>query len=347
MFELETETDTAIDDGGRADVGGEASVDVGGGESAGDEANVAASVEDSGDASVGDEANVSGGASVGGEDVGGGAKVGGEEDVSAPEAFDWNGELESLGGYEWYKGLNQEMQGAVRMGLEAKYQNWQRGYTEKFQAIAQQRRDLNEQVESVRKEQQRVQKWLHGDIDPLIEKQKEIDDLKVAHGSAQQTLRREFEEAKEKLEHAHSGQVEELSRKLAEANTRVQEFESAAAEVERQRNEERIDLLAQRLEKEAPEIFNNNEALDDFVALCQAGRSIDDAMALLKKAYAAPESAPEPEPEPEPVPEGMKLMNMGPDTAESTTTETNDTYTDIMEQKRREALREQRLLIGG
>ena len=58
-----------------------------------------------------------------------------------------------------------------------------------------------------------------------------------------------------------------------------------------------------------------------------------------------PEPAPEPEPEPEPVPDGMKLMNMGPDTAAATEGGDPRSFEEIMDGLRKTAMIEQELLL--
>jgi len=58
-------------------------------------------------------------------------------------------------------------------------------------------------------------------------------------------------------------------------------------------------------------------------------------------------AAPAPEPEPEPVPEGMKLMNMGPDTAAATEGGDPRSYQEMMESMRKNAMVEQELLLRG
>ena len=93
----------------------------------------------------------------------------------APEVFDWNGEFDSLRSAEWMQKLEPDMRKALLDGVEGKYQNWQRGYTNKYQDLAKQRREAEELMKEVREQEVKVQRWLHGDIDPMVHKQKEID----------------------------------------------------------------------------------------------------------------------------------------------------------------------------
>ena len=86
--------------------------------------------------------------------------------------------------------------------------------------------------------------------------------------------------------------------------------------------------------------------------LCTGGVTPEDAVQMVRGKYGAPQTevapapTPEPAPEPDPVPEGMKLMNMGPDTASATETGETRSFDDIMDQMRRSAAREQEILIN-
>ena len=89
---------------------------------------------------------------------------------AAPEVFDWNGELESLKQEQWFNGLDDNMQGSMLRGFETKYQNWARGYQKKFDELSGQRREADKVLQAARDQERKVMKWLHGDVDPLVEK---------------------------------------------------------------------------------------------------------------------------------------------------------------------------------
>jgi hypothetical protein len=268
------------------------------------------------------------------------------EDMEPPEAIDWNGELEGLKSSEWFSTLDEDVRDGLLKGLENKYQNWQRGYTSKFQDISKQRKEVSDQLQRVRAEEAKVQRWLHGDVDPMVEKQREIDELQVAHKAAMDMLRKEFADAQEKLEGSHGTALEEAVKAREAAEERITAFEEAAAAKEKEKIEEEVDLLEQKLVKEAPEIYENKKAFGRYIALRTGGDTHEEALEALLPLYRKQAAAPAPEPVPEPVPEGMKLMNMGPDSSAAVETDKMRSYTEIMEQRRKEAMREQELLMN-
>jgi hypothetical protein len=276
----------------------------------------------------------------------------------AEPVFDWNGELESVKDSEWFGNLHPNTQTGILKGLETKYQNWQRGYTDKFQEIAKQRKDIDAKLNEVRAQEQRVQKWLHGDIDPLVEKQREIDEMKIAHSAAMSALKTQYEEAVEQMKTSRGAEFEEAVKARDEALARAEQYESSIREQQEAETEHIVDQFEHWLKTEAPDVYDNDDAFYSMCVLCTGGVSPEDAVAMVRGKYGNPQTevapapegavAPEatPEPEPEPVPEGMKLMNMGPDTAASTETGESRSFDDIMEQMRRAATREQEILLG-
>lgn len=275
-----------------------------------------------------------------------------EEPVeAAPDVVDWNGELESVQESDWFNNLSENVRTGILSGLETKYQNWQRGYTDKFQDLARQRKSIDRKLEEVRTQEQRVQKWLHGDIDPLVEKQREIDELKIAHKSAMDTIRQQYEDAQEKMKTSRGSEFEEAVKTRDEAVARAQQYETAIKEQEEFQTEQVVDQFENWLRTEAPDVYENDEAFYSLCVLCTGGVTPEDAVQMVRGKYGGPQTevapapAPEPESEPEPVPEGMKLMNMGPDTASATETGENRSFDEIMDQMRRAAAREQEILI--
>ena len=281
-------------------------------------------------------------------------------EFEAPAVIEWNGELESVKDADWFKALDTNLQSGIAQGLEAKYQNWQRGYTDKFQDIARQRKSIDAKLVEVRDQEQRVQKWLHGDIDPLVEKQREIDNLKIAHSAAMGTLREQFEDATEKMKTSRGSDYETAVKERDEAVAKAQKYETAATARDEAETEHVVDQFEQWLKSEAPDVYDNDEAFYSLCVLCTGGVTPEDAVQMVRGKYGTPQTevapAPEntvapaptaaPEPQPESLPDGMKLMNMGPDSASATATGETRSFDDIMEQMRRSATREQSLLLG-
>jgi len=275
----------------------------------------------------------------------------------APSVVDWNGELDSVKESDWFSSLDPSMQEGILSGLETKYQHWQRGYTDKFQEIAKQRRDVDAKLDEVRAQEQRVQKWLHGDIDPLVEKQREIDEMKIAHNAAMGALKTQYDDAVEQMKTTRGAEFEEAVKARDEAVARAQQYETSIKEQQEFETERVVDQFEHWLKAEAPDIYENDEAFYSMCVLCTGGATPEDAVQMVRGKYGHPQKevapAPEgaapaatPEPSPEPVPDGMKLMNMGPDTAASTETGESRSFDDIMEQMRRSATREQEILLG-
>ena len=76
-----------------------------------------------------------------------------EETIDVPDVLDWNGEMEALREADWVQNLDPGMRRAVLDGIEGKYQNWQRGYTNKYQDLARQRRSAEDLMKEVREQE--------------------------------------------------------------------------------------------------------------------------------------------------------------------------------------------------
>ena len=81
-----------------------------------------------------------------------------EETIDVPDVLDWNGEMEALREADWVQNLDPGMRRAVLDGIEGKYQNWQRGYTNKYQDLAKQRRSAEDLMKEVREQEVKVQR---------------------------------------------------------------------------------------------------------------------------------------------------------------------------------------------
>ena len=219
-----------------------------------------------------------------------------EEEIEVPEVFDWNGEFDSLRSADWLHGLNDNQRDAILKGVEDKYQNWQRGYTGKYQELAKQRREADDMLKEVRDQEVRVQRWLNGDINPMVEKQREVDEMKVAHKAALRALRREAEEAHEKAVRSHGAKMEEAARERDKAVQEYKQVQTQMETFENQQTESQVDALEKWLIKEHNDIYDNDEAFDEFCDLARANVPPERAIQMLRGIYPKEVVAPEPEP---------------------------------------------------
>ena len=286
-------------------------------------------------------------------DVGGDTSI--DTSDTSDSVFDWNGEVESLRDAEWFGSIDEGRRDGVLKGIETKYQNWQRGYTKAFQENADRRKTLEERSEAVRAQEMRVQKWLHGDVDPLLEKQKEIDTLTEAHTAALEVLKKEHGEAVEALKGSSGTELEDAQKQLTEANTRISQFiekEQAAVQADL---DQRTDEFEGWLQKEAPDIIANDEAFYLLCVLCAGGTvTKEQAVNMVHAQFPAPvpepvaaAPTPEPVPVPEPVPEAMSLMNMGTGQGSGTASGDGRSFDDMLRAKRLAAMRENGGIFGG
>ena len=259
------------------------------------------------------------------------------EEEHVPEVFDWNGEVSSLKNSEWFSQLEDNIKETLLNGFESKYNNWQRGYTDKFSEVSKLRKKLDLREKDIRTQEARVQKWLHGDVDPLREKQREIDELKIMHQTAMETLKQEYSEATEKASTATQSELQEAIREREELRQRFAAMEEAQAEAEKVELDNAVEEFESWVKDSAPEIYENDTAFDALCALCIAEIDPHKALNMVKAEYGAPPAPePEPEPEPEPVPEGMDMMSMGTSSGGTNAGE-HRSIEEIMDQMRRAA----------
>ena len=189
-----------------------------------------------------------------------------EPDVTADagDAGDpWNGELDSLQSEEWFSSLADEHRSRLQTGLQSKYQNWERGYSQKFSSLAQQRKDAERQVAEARAIRARALKWQYGEEDPVSELEQQIEQLKAEHKTAVDTLRTEYE-----------SQSEEELQALRDA----QEAQKEAAEVAA------ADRLDQDIKTEAPDIHSNDDAFRMLMHLLLSGADRQTAYRAVRAA---------------------------------------------------------------
>ena len=247
-------------------------------------------------------------------------------------AFEWNGEVESLQSSEWFGGLDEPVRQGLLNGIQQKYQNWEKGYTSKYQELADLRKSYGTREAELKAQERRVQKWLYGDGEPLEETRAEMARMQTQHEAAIGALRSEYEKALEDIRTAQSGELQEAIQARNTAMEKIQAFEQERAAAEEAQVEAQVDELEVWLDSNAPDIVANDDAFYTWCVLCTGGASPEDAVQMVRAKYGAPEPAPAPE-EPS---EGVKLMNMG---GARTGTESGQpkSFEDIMDEMRRAA----------
>lgn len=260
------------------------------------------------------------------------AEAASESGEAPPSVFDWNGELEALSKADWFSRIDEPTRNTLVRGVESKYRNFERGFTKAFQDTASRRKDLERREAKLRDEEQRVQRWLTGDADPMAEKQREIDQLKAAHDAALQTLRDEYEQSVRKAADEWTGKYGTAERERDDLRQKLESFEYEARQAEARQVEEAVTEVEDWLKSEADDVYSNDDAFYAFCVLCTGGVDPEDAVTMVRAKFGPP-----PAPEPEPVPEAMNLMNLGPNRAGATVQSENRSYKDIMDSMRRMA----------
>jgi hypothetical protein len=223
-------------------------------------------------------------------DVGAGADVAdtGADVADVADAGDagdpWNGELDSLQSEEWFSSLADEHRSRLQTGLQSKYQNWERGYSQKFSSLAQQRKDAERQVAEARAIRARALKWQYGEEDPVSELEQQIGQLKTEHKTAVDTLRNEYESQYEKMmagsdeERSEARQQLEAVRGELQALRDAQEAQKDAAEAAA------ADRLDQDIKTEAPDIHSSDDAFRMLMHLLLSGADRQTAYRAVRAA---------------------------------------------------------------
>ena len=261
-------------------------------------------------------------------------------DVSEPAAeaaFEWNGEVESLQSADWFGGLDEPVRQGLLNGIQQKYQNWEKGYSSKYQELADTRKTYDSRVSDLRSQEARVQKWLYGEGDPLGETRAQMEQMKTQHEAALGALRSEYENALTNVRNAQSGDLQQAVQARDEAVQKMQQYEQERAAVEEARVESQVDELEGWLDANASDIVANDDAFYTWCVLCTGGASPEDAVQMVRAKYGAP-AAPEPEPEPVPEapPKSVELMNMG-GARTGTASGQPKSFDEIMDEMRRAA----------
>ena len=235
------------------------------------------------------------------------------EPISESTTSDWNGEVTSLQESDWFSSLDENVRGNVLTGLESKYKNWQRGYTDKFEQLSDQRKSLEGREEEIKASETRVSRWLYGDSDPIAETKKELVSLKEAHQTALAELQQEREELVEKLKTTHQGALGSLTEERDSLRKKVEEVEALETQKAEAEFQSAVVDFENYLKENAPDVLDNDDAFYSLCVLVASGAEPADALTMVRGKHAAP-ATPEPEPEPTkpaPVPKSINLMNMG------------------------------------
>jgi hypothetical protein len=268
------------------------------------------------------------------------------DDSSDPDlSFDWNGELESLQDIDWLQGVDGGVKDSLIKGIEAKYKNWQRGYTKSFQDNADKRKALETKEAEIAQQELRVQKWLYGEADPMTDLKSQIDEMKSKHESALQELMSKYETATSQNETVASDELKKLILERDDAIQRINAFEEAARYKEQVELDSAVDEFEDWIKGTAPDIWENEDAFYSLCVLCTGGLERADALAMVRGKYNAPAPAPEP-PKAKPVPESVKMMSMGAERAGATTSGESRSFDDIMDDLRRQAQGQVKNILG-
>ena len=259
-----------------------------------------------------------------------------DQDDEPPEVFDWNGEIDALRGSDWFSKTDMSVRESILKGVEAKYRNFERGFTKAFQENAGRRKTLDRREKDIREQEMRVQKWLHGDVDPLEEKQREIAALKQANEAAILALRDEHAEAVSKMQGGRVEELEKLTQTLVEREERIKQYEEVEAATQAAKDQAEVDEFTTWIKEKAPHIYSDREALYKLCVNVAHDVTWDDALKMVLPLYPAPAAA-QPAPVPEPVPPAVDMMNMGSGSAPGTEAAQTKGLDELLDDLRRQA----------
>lgn len=260
------------------------------------------------------------------------SEAAGSEAADSGSGFEWNGEVESLQQADWFNQLDEPVRQGLLGGIQQKYNNWEKGYTSKFQELATTRTKFRDREKQLKEHEQRVQRWMYGDENPLEEARGEMERMKVQHEAALGALRTEYEKALDDIRNANSGELQEAVRARDEAVAKIQQFEQARLQQEEQQVEAQVNELEAWLEDTAPDVVANDDAFYTWCVLCTGGASPEDAVQMVRAKYGTPA----PKAEPETPPKSVELMNMDGGRT-GTQSGKAKSFDDIMEEMRRAA----------
>ena len=232
--------------------------------------------------------------------------------------------------------MDDRVQRTLLNGVEDKYKNWQRGYTKSFQENADRRKSLDSREQEIRDQETRVQKWLYGDVDPLKEKQAEIDRMKADRASATKALRDEYEANVAKINETYNTEKTGYLDKIQEFERAETERKAQAEAAAKVTHEQAVDALEKELNEKAPDVMDNDAAFFAFVNIVKAGFGVDDALTMTRAKFPAPKKE-KPAPKAAEPPASVKLMNMD-NGAGGTVSGDSRSYEEMMDKMRRDAM---------
>ena len=269
---------------------------------------------------------------------------------------DWNGEVESVQGSDWFNSLGASAKQTVLTGLENKYKNWQRGYTDKFQEMSTARKRLKDREDKLKESEMRVQRWLYGEADPIKDLTEQIKTLQEEKLSVEENLKAELQKAVDEAQKTGRVDYDKILSERDSALSQYKELQAQIAQAEEAALEAEVDDWDTWLRAEAPDLyedFDNEELLikrdEAFSWLCKlatTGMEKEMALAMVRSHFPkleAPkpevggEEAKPPAAEPEPVPDSVSLMNMGTGHASNTTASDPRSFDEILDAMRRAA----------
>ena len=150
---------------------------------------------------------------------------------------------------------------------------------------------LDRREKDIREQEMRVQKWLHGDVDPLEEKQREIESLKQANEAAIRALRDEHEEATAKMQGGRVDEIEKLTQTIVEREERIRGYEETEANAKATKDQAEVDEFTAWLQEKAPHVYGDEEALYDLCVNVAHGKEWGDALKMTLALHPSPAAA--------------------------------------------------------
>jgi hypothetical protein len=159
----------------------------------------------------------------------------------------WTGDINSLEKADWYSGLDQSIQQAIRGGIESKLKDYDSGYQKKFRTLAEERKAFEEREQALKEQQAAIEAMLYGEQgDPTVKSREEYEAKLKAETEARAALEAKFNEQRAMVE------------------------EQAAAQ------------LVDYIEREAPEIMQDDAGFERYCKLLEAGIPADEALTMAR-----------------------------------------------------------------
>ena len=266
---------------------------------------------------------------------------------------DWNGELENIQSSSWFNDLGSGAKQTLLEGLESKYKNWQRGYTDKFQEMSERKKKLESREGALKDSELRVQRWLYGEADPIKDLQEQIKGLRDEKDKVEEGLRAELQKAVEEAQQTGKLDYDKIVEERDTALKQYQEIQGQIQQAEEAALDAEVDSWDKWLREQAPDLYEDyeddallqkrDEAFSWFCKLATTGMEKEMALAMLRASFPTIEGpkAPEPEEErraePEPVPDSVSLMNMGTGASAGTSQSDPRSFDEIIDAMRRAA----------